>query len=83
MKKVFNLNYQYQLYLERCGLKENQLSFVQNQEMKRAFFGACGQILLVLRDDVSEFDEDKAVEIFSNMLNQVSDFFIKELNKEN
>lgn len=83
MKKIFNLNYQYKLYIERCGLKEYQLSFVQNQEMKRAFFGACGQILLILRDDVSEFDEDKAIEIMQNMLNQVSDFFIKEQNKQN
>ena len=34
----FNLEIQYQKYLERVGFKESQMSDVQKKETKRAFF---------------------------------------------
>ncbi len=50
----FNLEIQYQKYLERVGFKESQMGDTQRVETKRAFMGGCGQMLVILRDDISQ-----------------------------
>ncbi len=83
MANQFDLEYQYQLYLQRVGLDENRMHPVQKRETKQAFYGACGQILVLLRDDLSTLDEKKAMNAFQNLYNQVSNYFIsitKQLN---
>lgn len=79
----FNLETQYQLYLERVGIKESQMHCTQKVETKRAFMGACGQMLILLRDDLAALEEDKAVQQLQNMLNQVQSFWLKETNQNN
>lgn len=76
-KNLFDLEYQYGLYLERGGLKEGEMHPVQAVETKRAFFGAWGQLLLLLRDDMPE-DEDEAVKILERMQDQVVNFWLKQ-----
>lgn len=83
MEKEFDLEYQYQLYLKRVALKENNMNSVQKIETKRAFMGACGQMLFLLRDDISKFDEDEAIEILENIKNQIGNFFIKQKGLSN
>ncbi len=76
---IFNVEYQYQLYLERVGLKESEMNPIQRVETKRAFMGACGQMLMLLRDDVFELPTDEmAVEALENMIEQVGKFFMLE-----
>lgn len=78
----FNLAKQYQQYLERIGINENQMHPIQKQETKRAFFGACGQMLVLLREDVSQLNEDEAIKVLENMNNQVYSFWVNEnINK--
>lgn len=79
----FNLENQYQQYLKRVGLDENKMHPVQKKETKRAFFGACGQMLVLLRDDVSELEDDKAIETLENMDNQVNSFWVNEAVSKN
>lgn len=81
--KKFNLEHQYKLYLERSDLKESQMAPNQMIEMRRIFMGTCGQMLILLRDDLSELEEDKAIEQLENMLNQVGEFFRKESGQLN
>jgi hypothetical protein len=83
MEIQFNLEHQYQLYLKRVNLKENEMQPIQRNQLRQTFIGACGQMLILLRDELSEFEEDKAIVIMQNMLNQVSDYFLKENNKIN
>ena len=83
MGSKFDLNYQYSLYLERVGLKEANMNPIQRAETKRAFIGACGQMLILLRDDLAALPEDEGVEEMQGMLNQVGDFFLAETNKQN
>lgn len=79
-KNIFNVEYQYQLYLERVSLKESEMNPIQRVETKRAFMGACGQMLLVLRDDVSELPtEEIAADTLESMLDQVAKYFMKEV----
>lgn len=83
MEKQFDLEHQYQLYLQRVGLSESRMGDIQRQEMKRTFIGACGQMLVLLRDELSKLDEDKAIEKMQAMFNQVGNYFMKETNKHN
>ena len=64
----FNLEKQYQLYLERVGITESQMHPIQKIETKRAFMGACGQMLILLRDDLGALEEDKAIEQLQKLL---------------
>ena len=80
---AFNLEHQYQLYLERVKLKESQMAPIQRKELKRAFMGACGQMLFLLRDDVGSLEEDEAINTLDDMINQVSDFWLTETQRVN
>lgn len=71
----FNIEKQYQLYLKRVNLKEEQMPPDQQRELRQAFYAACGQLLLVMRDDLSGLTELKAFETLDDMLNQVKQFF--------
>lgn len=79
----FNLEYQYQEYLKKVKLNESQMSPVQKKETRQAFMGACGVMLILLRDEVSKFEEDKAIEIMQGMFDQVGDYFLKDRNRFN
>lgn len=83
MDKKFSLEYQYQLYLKKCNISEEEMHPVQKKETKQAFFHACGQLLILMRDDVSELEEDKAVETMVDMTNQVSTYILDSLHNKN
>lgn len=83
MEELFDLEHQYQLYLQRVGLSESRMGDVQKQETKRAFMGACGQMFVLLRDELSKLDEDVAIQKWQAMLNQAKNYFIEETNKQN
>jgi hypothetical protein len=78
MDKLFNIENQYLMYLKRVDIKEEDMVENQRTEMKRTFYGACGQLLILLRDEVSRGTEEEGVIIMQDMLNQVSNFFKKE-----
>lgn len=79
----FDLEHQYREYLRLMKLDESKMHPVQKVETKRVFYGACGQILMLLQQDISELDEEKGVEVLQNMLEQCVHFFQKELNRQN
>lgn len=81
--KKFNLEYQYKMYLQRMQLDESKMHPVQKIETKRVFFGAFGQVLMLLQNDISELPEEKGVEILESMINQVANFFLNEAHKQN
>ncbi len=79
----FNLETQYQLYLKRVALNENEMHPTQKKQLRQTFMGACGQMLLLLRDELGALEEEKAIETMKGMINQVSDFFFQETHKTN
>jgi hypothetical protein len=86
LPKDFDLSHQWGLFLERCGISAILMPADQEREMKRAFFGACGQLLLVFRDDLNDYADKEgeiaAVMVMQNMLDQVGDFWQKETDKQ-
>lgn len=84
IKKDFDLHYQFKLFLERCSVPDiKNMPADQYREMRRAFFGACGQMLILLRDDVSVYSEQKAASIMQDLLDQVGRFWESEMKNQN
>lgn len=79
----FNLEHQYQLYLQRMALSESRMHPQQKIQLRQTFFGASGQMLILLRDELSKLEEEKAMETLQDLINQVGNFFLSETNKMN
>lgn len=82
-KPEFKLEHQFQLYLKRVGLADKLMSVAQMRETRRAFMGACGQILILLRDDVGKLEENEAIVTLDNLIKQVSNFWLAETKQMN
>lgn len=74
---------QWKLFLQRVGLKEEEMPADQQREMKRAFFGGVGQMLFYWRDDMQLEDEDAAVKHLEEMVKEISVFWEIELVTQN
>ena len=74
MDKKFNLEHQYKLYLQRVNLDESKMHKQQKTQLKLTFMAACGQMLLLLRDDISELSEEEGVKVLEDLTNQVSKY---------
>lgn len=81
--KKIDLEQQYALFLERMDLDESKMHPQQKIQIKQTFFGAYGQALLALRDNVATQEENAAVETVKDILNQVQNFFLTELKRQN
>lgn len=79
----FNLEHQYQLYLKRMDLHEDKMHPQQKKQLRETFMGASGQLIILLRDEVSKLPEDEGMETMQDMLNQVADYFLGATNKQN
>jgi hypothetical protein len=56
---------------------------VQKVETKHAFMGACGQLLMMFRDEITELEEGEAVMYMEQMKNQVLEFWNKQARGQN
>lgn len=81
MDTTFDIEYQYQFYLKRVGLDEKKMGEDQRAEMRAAFFGAAGIMLILLRDDFLVMPPEARGKILSVMIDQVSVFFKSEILK--
>ena len=80
-EETLELEDQYKPYLMRVRLSEDRMSSIQRTETKRAFMGACGQMLVLFRDVIGAIeDEDKAILHMEDMFNQVKIFWNNETN---
>ena len=78
MDEQFNLEFQYLRYLSRVELKESAMHPVQRQETKRAFMGACAQMLVLMREELTKYSEDEAVDIIQAMWTQAGEYWNKQ-----
>ncbi len=84
MKEQFNIEHQYQLYLKRIGLSEATMHGEQKKQLRLTFYGACGQMLILLREDLAAIEnEDEAAEVLQNMLDQVGNFLLNKSGQQN
>lgn len=81
--KDFSIEHQYQTYLERVNLKEANMHPVQKVELKRAFFGAVGQLLILMRDEISALPEDESLKVLESQYSEVLAFWQKTVGQSN
>ena len=65
------------------ALSESTMHPQQKIQLRQTFFGASGQMLILLRDELSKLEEEKAMETLQDLINQVGNFFLAETNKMN
>lgn len=83
MATNFTIDEQYKLYLKRVALNEAQMHPEQRRQIKQTFFGAWGQALVHMRDEISELDEDAGIVVLEKQMQEVLDFFTAETNRHN
>jgi len=79
----FSVEYQFHEYARRVKLDVDKVPKNQWIETRRAFFGAWGQMLMTLKNDLSELSEDDGVEVLEKMHNEVLNFWQREVNRQN
>lgn len=77
----FTIEYQWQFFLGLCKITKKQMHPIQYNEMKKAFYGASGQILLLLRDEIAELSDDDAYEKLEDMAHEIDIFWKSQLLK--
>ncbi len=82
-KPDYTILYQWKKYCELVKLPEESLASDQMREMKRCFYGAWGQALIHLRDEVGTLSEQAAVGIMERQIKEVADFFLGEQGRQN
>lgn len=70
----FNLEEQYQLYLQKVNLDESKMGEIQKSETRQAFFAGVSQATLHYFS-LAGMEENDAVEELDNMMKQVTDFW--------
>jgi hypothetical protein len=71
----FDIEKQWQLWLKRVGIKLDELSEEKHKELKACFYGACGQMLVLLPQVSRVVEDPEAYEQIIEMIKQVNDFF--------
>lgn len=74
---IFDLKQEYQNYLQQVGLSEPSMHPVQIQETKRAFYGGCGQMFLLV-SKTANLSEGDAIEVLSELERQISVFWAEQ-----
>lgn len=75
----FKVADQYQMYLRRVELKESDMHPAQRSEIKRAFFGAWGQMLALMQGPLPDLPEDDGCKILDEMIEEVRQYWVDEL----
>lgn len=76
--KNFDMEYQYQQYLKRVNLQPENMHPQQRIQLRQAFYGAIGQLLVLQREEISPLPEPVAVGVLENMEQQVAHYWIEQ-----
>jgi hypothetical protein len=82
IKNELDLNIQFNRYLNLVGLTHVPKDSTQFIETRRAFYGACGQMIALLNDVIGIMDEDDAVIALKNLTQQIGQFWINQNNQQ-
>ena len=73
----YNLDAQFAFYLKKVNLDPKAISQTQLVETKRAFFGACGQMLMLM-GNLGTMSENDAYDTTHDLLEQVGKFWERQ-----
>lgn len=80
MPQKFNLEEQFQLYLQRVGLNPAVMNAVQLRETKNAFVAGIGQLLMYQYEITSaDIPDEVGGQYLEDIKTQVGNFFMEQL----
>ena len=80
MSKRLNLELYYPLFLEKINLKESDMPPIQRSEMKKAFMGGVGTMLLIIRDEIPNAEtEEDSIDMLQSLFDQVEKFWMSQI----
>lgn len=82
IKEKFNIDAQFDLYLKLVKLDPRRMAPNQTKEMRQCFYGAVGQLLLLLQE-ATVLPEKDVHRVFDSLTGQVSEHFTKALLPKN
>ena len=77
----FNIEDQYQFYLKKMKLSEATMHPTQRVQLRQTFMGACGIILLLIRDEFATLSDEDGDRMFTSMIDQVGVYWNKEMDR--
>lgn len=83
MNKSFEVSDMWKEFLQVSKMQEALMHPIQVSEMRKAFYGGCGQMLFKLRDDVGDLPEMEALATLEAMMWQIKKFWEDENKKHN
>jgi hypothetical protein len=75
--EIFNLEQQFQFYLQTVKLDPKSMSEIQLQETKRAFFAGLAQMWKIIIN-IGKIEEQNCEAIFVDIEDQISIFWLDE-----
>jgi hypothetical protein len=75
-----DLNEQYRRYLERMGMDESRMHPTQKRQVKQAFFGAIGQLLILFAGDFAYITNRSAPVALKLLNHQIQYFWQQQLD---
>lgn len=75
---IFKVEHQFTLYLQRCNVTRESLPPDQLREMRRAFYGAAGQMFFLMTEDISSLSEREYPGVLDSILDQIQEYWNKE-----
>ncbi len=81
IENPFDLEQQFEFYLNIMKLDKAKMPEVQIVETKRAFMAGVGQMLALAQSKISQLDEEEAINTLEDMYKQVDTFFEEEVGK--
>lgn len=72
----FNLEYQYQKYLELVDMPERSMCDSQRTDTRSAFMAAAGILLVMFREKLSVLPHEEAMEVLEDLEFQVVHFWV-------
>ena len=67
--KTFDIKALYKEYLQKTGLDESRMPEIQKQETRRAFYGGCGHLLILMLNEIPKLEEFEGAMAMDDMLN--------------
>lgn len=77
-----SIEHEFELYLERVELKKETMNPGHYREIKRAFYGAFGQSLILGRDRLANFDFEIGARYLDSMMKEIETFWGQETKKQ-
>lgn len=73
----------YQDFITRMGLHEDKMHPMQRAQLRQAFFGGVGSLMVFLTDEVSTVPEEEGEVLMNALLRQVNEYWLSQANQLN